>query len=333
VDVSIVIPSWNGRRLLEKFLPSVIAAARRYREEGGGAVELLIVDDGSTDDTALWLARAHSGEAELLIKRRNEGFAHACNTGFAHARHPAILLLNNDVEVARDAIAPAVRHLSEPDVFAVACLTTDLASGRATGVGKLGSFARGFLRVHAGYMPTRDGARDLIAIFASGGAAAFSSEKLAALGGFDPLYSPFYWEDVELSYRAWKRGWRVLFEPQSRVRHQVSSTIGNRFAPGAVRAVQHRNRLLAHWVHMHDARMWRSHLAQVALLAATAPLRADLAFLIGLGQALRLRGQACERRTRERAAAVRTDGEIMELFRNFARRADIERIIDDRIRG
>jgi GT2 family glycosyltransferase len=326
VDVSIVIPTWNGRPLLERFLPSVLAAAAHYREVAGAAVEVLVVDDGSRDDTALWLSRAHPGAAELLIKKRNEGFAHACNTGFAHARHPAVFLLNNDVEVEREAIAPAVRHLAAPDVFAVACLTTDMASGRASGVGKLGSFSRGFLRVHDSYMPNRPGARDLLAIFASGGASAFSREKLAELGGFDTLYAPFYWEDVELSYRAWKRGWRVLFEPESRVRHQVSSTIGEHFAARSVAAVRHRNRLLAHWVHVHDPAMWRSHVTHVALLAATAPLRGDFAFVSGLRQALARRPEALARRSRERAAAVRTDAEIMELFREFARRPDIERL-------
>jgi GT2 family glycosyltransferase len=326
VDVSIVIPTWNGRHLLERFLPSVLVAAEHYRSETGSEVEILVVDDGGTDDTALWLARMHPGRVELLIKRRNEGFAHACNTGFSFAHHPAIFLVNNDVEVERGAIAPLVRHLSEPDVFAVASLTTNLATGEASGVGKLGSFARGFLRVHASYMPRGSAATDLVSIFASGGAAAFSRAKLDEVGGFDTLYSPFYWEDVELSYRAWKRGWRVLFEPESRVGHLVSSTIGKRFASRKVRAIRHRNRLLAHWVHIHDEALWRSHIRFVVALAATAPLRGDFAFLVGLVQALRRRRDALSRRTRERAAAVRSDREVLELFERFAERGDVIRM-------
>jgi GT2 family glycosyltransferase len=326
VDVSIVIPTWNGRHLLERFLPSVLAAAEQYRVESCAEVEILIVDDGGTDDTALWLARAHPGRVELLIKRRNEGFAHACNTGFSFAHHPAVFLVNNDVEVERGAIAPLVRHLSVPDVFAVACLTTNLATGEASGVGKLGSFARGFLRVHASYMPRGTAAADLVSIFASGGAAAFSRAKLEELGGFDTLYSPFYWEDVELSYRAWKRGWRVLFEPESRVRHLVSSTIGKRFAARRVRAIRHRNRLLAHWVHIHDEALWRSHIRYVVALAVLAPFRGDIAFLSGLGQALGRRREATRRRVQERAATVRTDRDILELFERFGNRADVMRM-------
>jgi len=324
VDVSIVIPTWNGRPLLERFLPSVLAAADVYRAASGADVEVLLVEDGGGDDTPLWLAAAHPGRARLLIRKQNAGFAHACNTGFAHARHPAVLLFNNDVEVSADAIAPLVRHLADPDVFAVAALTEDLETGVAIGVGKLGSFSRGFLRVHDGYMPERPDARDLISIFASGGAALFSRAKLDELGGFDTLFAPYYWEDVELSYRAWKRGWRVIFEPESRVRHQVSSTI-RRLPRRSVRAVKHRNRLLAHWVHLHDPEMWRAHLAYVLFLAAVAPLRGDLAFLWGLAQALARRGEAAERRRHERAAARRTDREVLELFEAFVARDDIAR--------
>lgn len=312
MDVSIVIPTWNGRHLLERFLPSVLSAADRYRSTSGSEVEILLVDDGGTDDTAFWLAETHPDAVQLLMKRMNEGFSHACNTGFKHARHPVVFLLNNDVEVDVDCIAPLVGHFAAPDVFAVACETTNLQTGATSGVGKIGSFSRGFLRVHAGYRPT--GAGDWPSIFASGGASAFSREKLAELGGFDALFAPFYWEDVELSYRAWKRGWRVLFEPESRVRHQVSSTIGSKFRRYDVRAIEHRNRLLAHWIHIHDPAMWRSHLVRTAFLALTAPVRGDLAFLDGLLEGLFRRDAVRERRAREIAAATRSDREVLAVF-------------------
>lgn len=326
LNVSIVIPTWNGCTLLERFLPSVCQAADRYRDVSGFEVEILIVDDGSSDGTALWLAREYLGRVELLIKRTNEGFSHACNTGFDHARHPIVFLLNNDVEVDVDAIAPLVRHFDDPDVFAVASQTTNLETGVATGVGKLGAFSRGFLRIHAGYQPAGAPPSACLSIFASGGASAFSLDKLRDLGGFDTLYAPFYWEDVELSYRAWKRGWRVLYEPESRVKHQVSSTIGKAFAKRGVRAIEQRNRLLAHWVHIHDPGFWRSHIARVFLLAMAAPLRGDLAFLDGLLQALGRAPLARERRERERLAAKRTDRQVLELFADLSRRRDVQLI-------
>ena len=64
-------------------------------------------------------------------------------------------------------------------------------------------------------------------MFASGGSTMFRRRQFIELGGFDPIFAPFYYEDVELSFRAWKRGWSVHYEPASTIRHQFSSTIGS----------------------------------------------------------------------------------------------------------
>jgi GT2 family glycosyltransferase len=319
VDVSVVIPTWNGRHLLERFLPSVFEATARYKRDTGFLTEILLIDDAGQDDTAFWLAREYPGRAELLIRKYNEGFAHACNTGFEHARFPAILLLNNDVLLDVDAIAPLVARLQQPGVFAVGCRTTEIPTGVASGVAKLAAFRRGFLRVHEGYELAEGSSVEQISLFVSGGACMFDAEKLRVLGGFDTLYAPFYWEDVELCYRAWKRGWRVLFEPSSRASHQVSSTIGARFDRREVRAIQHRNRLLAHWVNIHEPALFRSHVFHAIGLALLAPLRGDVAYLNGLVQALERRGEALARREREREAARLTDGDVLRLFEKFAR--------------
>ena len=51
------------------------------------------------------------------------------------------------------------------------------------------------------------------------------------LGGFDPLLEPFYLEDTDLGYMAWKRGWKVLYQPRSVVYHEHRGTIGKKFTP------------------------------------------------------------------------------------------------------
>ena len=61
--------------------------------------------------------------------------------------------------------------------------------------------------------------------YAGGGASAYDRAKFLALGGFDEaVFSPVYIEDVDLGYRAWKRGWPSLFEPRSIVHHKHRST-------------------------------------------------------------------------------------------------------------
>src|SRR4051812_19839669 len=108
-------------------------------------------------------------------------------------------------------------------------------------------------------------------MFATGGSSMFQRDLFLGLGGFDPPFAPFYFEDVELSYRAWKRGLSVRYAPQSVVRHEFSSTIGL-LARRRVERISQRNRLLFHWIHLHDPAFWRAHIFWVGVLLLTAPL-------------------------------------------------------------
>lgn len=150
-------------------------------------------------------------------------------------------------------------------------------------------------------------------MFAGGGSAMFDKQKFLAMGGFDGLLSPFYWEDVELSYRAWKRGFAIVYEPRSITRHRVSSTIGKLGRRG-VRVIEQRNRLIYHWIHLQDLGMMASHVAWVAVLAVTAPLRLDAGFLLSVMAALRKLPAIRRRRGEEKQAQTRTDREVFEIF-------------------
>ncbi|HEX5736329.1 MAG TPA: glycosyltransferase family 2 protein [Blastocatellia bacterium] len=318
--VSIVIPTWNGITLLERFLPSVKAAASAYARQPSAPVEIVIVDDGSTDATCSWISNLKfqipNLELRLLKNEENLGFAKTCNRGVREASHNLVFLLNNDVELDPDAIAPLVENFSDPVVFAAHCRVIDLESGEECGTGKIGGFARGFLRVHQSYVPRADShpREPLYSIFAGGGSAMFDRERFLELGGFEELLSPFYWEDVELSYRAWKRGLKVLYEPRSLARHRVSSTIG-KLKRSRVRMIEQRNRLLLHWINLHDGRLLASHITRVIFFALTSPL--------ALAAALRLLPEARERRKREKLAARLSDRDVIRVFEELAARADV----------
>jgi len=262
----------------------------------------------------------------VLTLGANRGFGAASNAGVASAVHPVVLLLNNDVWLDRGALWPLARHFSPPyagPLFAVHGQVRDHETGAVVGTGKAGGFSRGFLRVHRSFVPRRTEAADLPSMFASGGSALFSRRLFLDLGGFDPLFAPFYFEDVELSYRAWKRGFDVAFEPASIVGHQFSSTIGPR-AGGRVGRVSHRNRLLLHWIHLHDGRLLAEHMLWVALVAVAAPLTLKMNQTLGFWDALVRLGAVRTRRRRERQLARRTDRQVLEVFTNLARRPDVQ---------
>lgn len=339
--VSIVIPTWNGLQLLERFLPSVISAARAYAAEGATFTEVIVVDDGSEDDTLRWLegrgfktSRGASPEPVGLRVIRNEanrGFGETCNRGFESARYGLVFLLNNDVEVGPDAIRPLVENFRDPSVFAAHCRVFEFDSGRECGTGKMGGFSRGFIRVHKSFASVGGGApgsAPLYSMFAGGGSALFDREKFLDIGGFEKLLSPFYWEDVELSYRAWKRGFVVLYEPRSVARHRVSSTI-NKLKRAKVRRIEQRNRLIFHWINLHDRRLLSAHILRVLFLALTSPLVLRPGFLLSFVDAVRSVPEIIRRRRAERDAATLTDREVFERFARMRDRPDI--FIYDRV--
>ena len=151
-------------------------------------------------------------------------------------------------------------------------------------------------------------------LFACGGAAAFDRGRWLALGGLDSIYAPFYWEDVDLSWRARKRGWRIVHVPESVVRHEHSATIGKRFERRMVRGIFERNRLLFHWKNFTSRRLLAIHLAWLPVRIVRALVgRPD--FLRGLTMALGRLGEVRRARRIERAAASISDEAILGAFR------------------
>ncbi|HEX7778053.1 MAG TPA: glycosyltransferase family 2 protein [Vicinamibacterales bacterium] len=319
-NVSIVIPTWNGRHLLERFLPSVEDSARAYRKTSGADVEIVVVDDGSTDDSVEWLAgRARTSDVPIRVVAldRNGGFGVACNRGVEAARNPLVLLLNNDVALDPGAIAPLVRQFdradASPSLFAAHCRVVDFDTNAVSGRGQLGQFRRGFIRIHEPYDPDGSEADFSPSMFASGGTSMFDRTRFLELGGFDPLFAPFYYEDVELSYRAWKRGLAVTYVPESLARHRFSSTIGLQ-AQRRIRRISQRNRLFLHWIHLHDMPWLARHVMWVTLLFITAPITLRFDFMRSVAAALRHLPEVRARRRKERSLARRTDRDLIGLF-------------------
>jgi glycosyltransferase involved in cell wall biosynthesis len=121
--------------------------------------------------------------------------------------------------------------------------------------------------------------------YGGGGSCAFDKHKFLALGGFDPLLAPFYLEDTDLGYMAWKRGWKVMYQPRSIVYHEHRGTIGKKFSDAYIQRVLKKNFLLFTWKNIHDWRWLASHFfftwaqALVSWIAGDYPQRASFAGL------------------------------------------------------
>src|SRR6266567_4463240 len=108
---SVVIPNWNGKDLLAKYLPSVIDAM-----QGHHANEVIVVDNGSTDGSADFV-RENFPDVNLIELKENLGFGGGSNAGFRAAHNDIVVLLNNDMRVAPDFLAPLLEGFGDPEVF------------------------------------------------------------------------------------------------------------------------------------------------------------------------------------------------------------------------
>jgi GT2 family glycosyltransferase len=316
-NVSIVIPNWNGRELLAEYFPSVVISAEEYRAATNGAVEIVLVDDASTDKSIDWLEEKY-GEHELvkiLKLGTNVGFLRAVNKGVETAQNELVFLLNSDVRVEAGCIYPLVKHFDDEEVFAICCRAGRIDSNRLDGGGKVGRFERGFWRVFLNYeaIPSEADSH-LISFYGSGGYTMYDRSKWGTLCGFQDCLAPNYWEDVEICYRAWKRGWKVLYEPTSNVTHKGSATIGKKIRRREVVITTERNRLLFQWINIHDSRMFAVHLSWLAIKLLSSLLTLRINYLRSFARAMGLISKVRAARRIEKNASVMSDRELSEKF-------------------
>ena len=254
---TLIISTWNGRHLLEDCLPRVLRAVER----AGGGHEIVVVDDASRDDTAEFVRRAFP-QVCLVQLKRNLRFAGANNAAARAASGEVLVFLNNDMLVEPDFLGPLLGHFEDPTVFAatahIQMSPTQIAGGtiRETGLVRA-RFEDGFFVLYHEDALSEEPAPVL---YAGGGSSAVRRDRFLELGCFDRLFRPFYFEDLDLCYRAQKMGWRVVFEPRSRMLHQHRRTNNPRNFPGGyVDLMFGKNSLLFTWKVLTDRQLLGEH--------------------------------------------------------------------------
>lgn len=276
INVSLVIPSYNTRDLLETNMGSVIEAKDYVPNK---ILEIIVVDDGSTDDTSGLIKNRFPG-VRLIQHKVNRGFAAAVNTGARMAKGNLVCLLNTDVIPDKDFLIEVFPDFEDNEVFGV--------SLHERGYG----WAKGFLR--DGFVGHESGAENSsphTTFWVSGGSGIFRRDYWMELGGMDEkVFSPFYWEDLDLSYRAMKKGLKILWEPNSYVTHKHESTI-NRLSPKYVSRIKERNQLLFNWKNITSPNFTAKHFAGLAkrIIAHPGYIRVLMMALSKLPQVIRAR--------------------------------------------
>jgi GT2 family glycosyltransferase len=267
-----------------------------FRAAAAVDAEIVIVDDHSTADNSVSYLKSLGKKIRFYQNTTNGGFSETVNRGVKAATGDIIMLLNTDVRPSPDCFSQALKYFEDTTVYAV---------GFNSGEDWMGGEWKDGLFHHFKVEPTGKNKNKVNpSLWASGGQAAIDRRKWLELGGMDLLYKPFYWEDVDLGYRAWRRGWNIVWDPSCRCVHDhQKSVIATNFTPEFVRATAQRNQFLFVWKNIFDRPMLVSHLAHTPSFIKNYP-RPFFRALLLLPAALRARGA-------EKRALVRSDREII----------------------
>jgi glycosyltransferase involved in cell wall biosynthesis len=264
--ISVVVPSRDGRELLARLLPRVLA------QLDSPSSEVIVVDNGSADGTADFLAREYPSVA-VETSAEPLSFAAAVNRGIARARFSHTCLLNNDMVVEPGFFA-ALRGAFDrvPRLF---CASAQIFLPEGERRVETGKTAFPLERPREGF-PVRcelpvDGENLTWVLYGSGGCSLYDTARLRALGGAGEVFAPAYVEDLDLGFRAWRLNWPTVYCAAARVLHQHRATTSRYYSEGELTQVLERNylRWLARAVTDPALyrRLWREAIYRINLTA------------------------------------------------------------------
>jgi len=275
-EASIIILNWEGKHLLAEFLPSVLEAVRH----DGRDHEVIVVDNGSRDGSVEFL-RTNYPLVKIVALPRNMRFTGGNNAGFQAAKNDVVIFLNNDMQVDPKFIRPLLEGFKEETTFAVSCqVFFQDKTRRREETGKTrAKWKLGFIEMYHGQITESDHKQNYVPIFwGGGGSCSFDKKKLLAMNGLDTLYDPFYLEDTDLSYQAWKRGWKSLLAVDSVVVHQHRGTNKLKFGDNYVDNTIRKNQYLFIWKNVTDFRWIIAHSLLLPLIQARLILQTNWRF-------------------------------------------------------
>jgi GT2 family glycosyltransferase/glycosyltransferase involved in cell wall biosynthesis len=254
--ITVVIPSRNGRELLERLLASLLPQAPE---------QIIVVDNGSSDGSAEWLVRQ---SIEVEASNAPLSFGAAVNRGIARARFSHTCLLNNDMVLEPGFFAELRKPFgNNPNLFAATAQIFFPETARREETGKAMYHANKSGQFPVWCETPIEGEDGTWVLYGSGGCTLYDTAKLRALGGFGEQYTPAYVEDLDIGWRAWRRGWPTVFAANARLLHLHRSTTSRYFTKQDLDDALERN-YIQFAAASNSARLWSEALARLNLLTA-----------------------------------------------------------------
>lgn len=249
MTTAIIIPAFNGLEYLKQNLP-------RLKDQKN--TEIIIVDDASTDGTSEFITQKYP-KIHLITNAKNTGFTKAVNIGVRASSADIIFLLNQDVVVKPNLVKMALPYFKvNPQLFAV-----------TFNEGKFGyadvRFSRGFI-----HFSNHQSSSAHASFWASGGSCAFRKSAWDKLGGFDTVFSPGYFEDLDLGWRARKQGWEIIWTPEITVDHIHETAFKKAYSATDLQRIKDRNYLLCQWKNLDTVNLY-THVVALIFRCLTRP--------------------------------------------------------------
>lgn len=225
MKVAVVILNYNGKKMLEKFLPSVVKCTPEY-------AEVVVADNASTDDSLSFLAQNYP-YIRTVVLDKNYGFAEGYNRAIKEIEADYILLLNSDVEVTKGYLDPLVSELDnnsdvvsvQPKVLAFYDKTRFEHAGASGGF--IDCYGYPFCRGRVMDITELDNGQydtPLDIQWTTGAAMLIRRNEYLNAGGLDESFFA-HQEEIDLCWRLGARGWRLRCVPSSVVYHLGGGTL------------------------------------------------------------------------------------------------------------
>ncbi|GAA4947686.1 glycosyltransferase family 2 protein [Algibacter agarivorans] len=224
MNIAIVILNWNGKKLLEQFLPSVIKYSKEAR--------IYLADNASTDNSVSYV-KATYPSIKIIQNKENGGYAKGYNDALQHIEADIFCLLNSDVEVTKNWLVPIIEVFKKNQNTAI--IQPKLLDFKKKDYFEYAGAAGGFIdkfgypycrgRIFNTIEKDTGQYNDIFEIFWASGACLFiRSEVFKALNGLDELYFAHI-EEIDLCWRAKNLGYSIKYVGYSEVYHVGGATL------------------------------------------------------------------------------------------------------------
>lgn len=248
MKVNIAVLNYNGKALLEECLPSILDGAKVSSHN----VVVTVLDNCSTDDSIIFLQQAFPG-VKIYKARENKVYC-SYNDFFKSVDDDIVLILNSDIKVDKNFLDPLIEKFNDPDVFFVSSRMYYFDGKTYQGDKSKATIRLGVISADTRFKGYENSIMEKGFAFSTGNGA-FDRKKFLELGGFDELYLPGRYEDVDFCFRGWKAGFKGIYEPASVIYHKGYASFKTAFSNKEIQKTVFRNSLLFMWKNITDKRI------------------------------------------------------------------------------